>query len=815
MVKKFTVIGMTCSACSATVERSVSKIEGTNNVTVNLISGILSVEMDDDLTPQVIAAVKGAGYGIKEGVKHKRGSEGATKLRNRLFVSVPLVILLMYVSMGHMLKLPLPEFVHIPFWFALIQAIIALPVLIINGKFFTVGFKNLFTGKPNMDSLVALGSFASYAYGVFALVMIGIEKDVDLYKGNLYFEGAAMILTLITVGKFLEEKSKNKTMSAIEKLIDLTPDTATVMVDGKEIEMKTADLKAGDIIVLKSGFTAPADGVIISGGGYLDESVITGESIPVYKGEGEKVICGTSFSGGYALFKAENVGEDSTVFKIVKLVEDANSTKVPIARVADKVAGIFVPTVIAISLLAFVIWLLVGKGVTFAVNIAVSVLVVSCPCALGLATPAALMAGTGKSAENGILVKSGAALQALASVDSVVLDKTGTITFGKPEIEVYEHIGGLSDREFIGICAALEARSSHILAEPIVAAAKEISAENYEVEGFESVAGKGVKGVVDGKCVAIGNFAFMSDNGVSAELYAEKINRLENEGATVLYCAFDGRISGYISIKDKIKPSSYTAVAAFKEKNIDVLMLTGDGDGAAKAVAGELGIDYRSKVLPSDKHTYVKALSDSGKCVMMIGDGVNDAPALTQANVGVAIGAGTDIAIESADVVLIKNDLCDAVEAVSLGKAVMLNIKENLFWAFFYNVILIPIACGALYVPLGILLNPMYASLAMSLSSIFVVGNALRLRFFKFKTKNKENKGEETMFGKKEITTVHIDGMMCEHCKKRVETILSEFGKAKVDLKAKKAEIINCSASDEVITRAISDAGYKVTGIDR
>ncbi len=815
MVKKYTISGMTCSACSATVERSVSKIDGAEKVTVNLISGILSVEMQEDLTPSIIAAVKAAGYGIKEGSTHSRDRGQARKLRNRLIVSIPLVVILMYISMGHMIGLPLPHFLHEPFYFALSQAIIALPVMIINGKYFTSGFKKLFTGKPNMDSLVALGAFTSYAYGVFALVMIGLKKDVDLYKNNLYFEGAAMILTLITVGKYLEEKSKNKTMSAVEKLLDLTPDTAVILIDGVETEIKTADLKKGDIVVLKSGYTVPADGEIISGGGLADESVITGESIPVYKNVGDKVVCGTSFSGGYALFRAENVGEDSTVFKIVKLVEDANSTKVPIARVADKVAGIFVPTVIAIAITAFAVWLIAGESVQFAVNIAVSVLVVSCPCALGLATPAALMAGTGKSAENGILVKSGAALQSLASVNYVVLDKTGTITFGKPEIDVYEHIGGLSDKEFIGLCASLEGLSSHILAEPIVKAAEEIGAEKYEITNFESIAGKGVKGDFGDRTIIIGNRELMTESGVSTKVYDDKVAAAEGSGSTVLFCSFNGQMTGYIAIKDKIKPTSVAAINEFKEKNIGILMLTGDSDGAASAVAEELGIEYRSKVLPSDKHTYVKALMDEGKCVMMIGDGVNDAPALTQANVGAAIGAGTDIAIESADVVLIRNDLCDAVEAVNLGRAVMRNIKENLFWAFFYNIILIPIACGALYAPTGILLNPMLASLAMSLSSIFVVGNALRLRFFKFKTKNIKTEGEETMFCKKNKTVVHIDGMMCEHCQKRVETVLSEFGSVKVDLKKKTAEIIDCTAENDEIVKAIDEAGYKVTEIER
>ena len=812
MKKNYTVTGMTCSACKARVERCVTKIEGVKNVTVNLISGNLSVDSDGDLTDKIFRAVKAEGYGIKDGSPKERDKVQAKKLLVRLYISVPLVIMLMYISMGHMAGLTLPTFLHKPIWFTLSQAVIALPVLIINGKYFSVGFKNLFKGSPNMDSLVALGSFVSFAYGVYAFVMIALGIDVEVYSSKLYFEGSAMILTVITLGKFLEEKSKNKTMGAVEKLLSLAPDTATVIIDGKETEINAEDLKIGDIVVLKNGYRVPADGEIMSGNGWADESVITGESLPVYKQTGDKVVCGTSFDGGFALFKAEKVGEDSTVYKIVKLVEEANSTKVPIARLADKIAGIFVPAVIGVSLLSFIIWLLVGASVQFAINIAVSVLVVSCPCALGLATPAALMAGTGKAAENGILIKSGSALQSLASVNSVVLDKTGTITFGNPEIDDYELIDGLNGNNFIGLCASLERKSSHILGKPIIELAKKLNAPEFEVENFESISGMGVKGVVADEEIVLGNAELMKKYSVDVSGFETETKERERNGATVLYCSAGGKQVGYISIKDKIKPTSKTAVEEFKSMGAEVVMLTGDSEAAAKAVANELGISYKAQVLPDGKHKEVKSLIGSGKTVMMVGDGVNDAPSLATATVGVAIGAGTDIAIESADVVLIKNDLKSAVDALKLGKAVIRNIKENLFWAFIYNIILIPIACGVLYAPFGITLSPMLGSMAMSLSSVFVVGNALRLRFIKFNKYNNE-KGEEEMFCKKDITTVYIDGMMCEHCKKRVETVLSAFGKVKVDLENKSAEIVGCSASDEEIEKAIEDAGYKVVKI--
>ncbi|MBQ8725512.1 MAG: heavy metal translocating P-type ATPase [Clostridia bacterium] len=809
MKKEYTVSGMTCSACSARVERAVSKVEGVTACSVNLISGTLKVESQNDLSEKIMSAVKGEGYGIKEGIERRKKSEREKSLKTRIFISLPLLLLLMYIAMGEMVGLPLPAFIKEPFIFALSQAIIALAVVVVNFSYFIIGFKNLAQLKPNMDSLVALGSTASFVYGVFAVVMIGLNIDVHSYAHNLYFEGSAMIVTLITIGKFLEEKSKNKTMSAVEKLLGLAPDTAIILVDGKEIEVKSSQLKSGDVFLLKDGFSVPADGEIIDGDGYLNESMLTGESIPVFKAVGEKVICVTEFSGGFAKVKATSVGEDSTVYKIVKLVEEANSTKVPIAGLADKISGIFVPVVIGISLITLAVWLIISGDFAYSFNFAVSVLVVSCPCALGLATPAALMAGTGKAAENGVLVKSGEALQNSAKTQVVVLDKTGTVTEGKPTVEKVVTFA-VEEDEFIKICASLEDGSSHVLSRPIIALASERRLEKCAVTDFETVRGKGVCGSINGEFYCLGNLALIKEKClISAVESAEKA--IENEdGKTLLILAKNDKILGYTSINDQIKPTSRQAVNSLKGLGIKVVLITGDNDRSAKAVANELDIEYKAEVLPEDKHREVERLKENGVSVMMVGDGVNDAPALRSATVGVAIGAGTDIAVESADVVLIKNDLDDCVKTVTIGKAVMRNIKQNLFWAFFYNALLIPIACGCLSW-LGVSLNPMFASGAMSLSSLFVVGNALRLRYLKF-----DKKGEDKMFfKKKEERVAKIDGMMCMHCQKRVENVFAKLGiDVKIDLKKKTATFAKTEVSDEQIKTAIESEGYTVISID-
>ena len=817
---------MTCSACSARVERCVKKIDGVKSVTVNLLTGAMSVTSDNDLTEEIRRAVTAEGYTVKDGAEHKRADDREKKLKIRLLISLPLVVLLMYVAMGAMIKIPVPWFLNAmdmkgAISGSAVQAVIAAVIIAVNFDYYIKGFRNLFTLKPNMDSLVALGSSVSFIYGAFSVAMIikghvvADHKLMMKYMDNLYFEGAAMIVALITLGKYLEEKSKNKTMSAIGKLLELAPDTAIIEVNGEEKQISSQELKRGDIVILKDGANAPCDGVVIWGNGYADESAITGESIPVYKEAGEKIVCGTTFSGGYCKFVAKNVGEDSTVYKIVKLVEDANSTKVPIAKVADTVAGFFVPVVMGIALIAFAAWLIAGYGMSFAVNIGVSVLVVSCPCALGLATPVALMVGTGKAAENGILVKSGEALQKLASVDTVLLDKTGTLTANKPKITKTVTFSG-NENELITVAASAEKQSSHPLAKPIIALAEERKLALENVENYKAIQGQGLTATLGGEEVAVGNLRLIKGVLSLDENTLKTAEKAAEENPTVLFVACGGKLKGYFVVEDTVTEQAKKAVKEFKAMKMKVVMLTGDNELAAKKVADELGIDYKAGVLPQDKYSEVVRYTESGRKTLMVGDGVNDAPALTAAYVGMAIGAGTDIAIESADAVLIKNDLRDAVGAVKLGKAVMRNIKENLFWAFFYNAVLIPLACGVLYIPFGVLMNPMYGSAAMSLSSVSVVLNALRLNFVKLGNNKTENKKSEVRVMKENKTIVYIDGMMCDHCKKRVTEAFKSIGvTADVDVKKKRATFGEAAASDEEIKAAIEAAGYTVKKIER
>lgn len=826
MIKKYTVGGMTCSACSARVERCVKKIDGVKSVTVNLLTGAMSVTSDIDLTEEIRRSITAEGYTVKEGAEHKRASDREKKLKIRLIISLPLVVLLMYVAMGAMIKIPVPWFLNAmdmkgAISGSLVQAAIAAVIIGVNFDYYIRGFRNLFTLKPNMDSLVALGSSVSFIYGAFSVAMIikghvvADHKLMMKYMDNLYFEGAAMIVALITLGTYLEEKSKNKTMTAIGKLLELAPDTAIIEVNGEEKQISSQELKRGDIVILKDGANAPCDGVVIWGNGYADESAITGESIPVYKEAGEKIVCGTTFSGGYCKFVAKNVGEDSTVYKIVKLVEDANSTKVPIAKVADTVAGFFVPVVMGIALIAFAAWLIAGYGMSFAVNIGVSVLVVSCPCALGLATPVALMVGTGKAAENGILVKSGEALQKLASVDTVLLDKTGTLTANKPKITKTVTFSG-NENELITVAASAEKQSSHPLAKPIIALAEERKLALENVENYKAIQGQGLTATLGGKEVAVGNLRLIKSALSLDEETLRTAEKAAEENPTVLFVVCGGNLKGYFVVEDTVTEQAKKAVNEFKAMKMKVVMLTGDNELAAKKVADELGIDYKAGVLPQDKCAEVVRYTESGRKTLMVGDGVNDAPALTAAYVGMAIGAGTDIAIESADAVLIKNDLRDAVGAVRLGKAVMRNVKENLFWAFFYNAVLIPLACGVLYIPFGVLMNPMYGSAAMSLSSVSVVLNALRLNFVKLGNNKTENKKSEVRVMKENKTIVYIDGMMCDHCKKRVNEAFKSIGvTADVDVKKKRATFGEANASDEEIKSAIEAAGYTVKKIEK
>lgn len=826
MEKSYTVGGMTCSACVARVEKCVRNIDGVKSVSVNLINGSMKVSSDEDKTEEVYRAVTAEGYTVKEGTSHLRGDEREKKLKKRLIISLPLVVVLMYVAMGSMLGIPVPWFLDSSNMRGVVSAVIAQTVLAgavvaINFDYYIRGFKNLFRLKPNMDSLVALGSSVSFVYGLYSVVVIIVGKiigNAELVHArmhNLYFEGAAMIVALITLGKFLEEKSKNKTTAAISKLLALAPDRAIIKVNGEEVEIPAERLREGDVVVLKDGSSVPCDGKIISGSGYADESSVTGESMPVYKTVGDVVICGTTFSGGYAEFTAEKVGEESTVYKIVKLVEDANSAKVPIAKVADAVAGVFVPVVMGIALVAFCVWLICGAEFSFAVNTGVSVLVVSCPCALGLATPVALMVGTGKAAQNGILVKSGEALQKLASVDTVLLDKTGTLTANKPKITKITTFNGFDEKLALSLCASVEKSSSHPLAKPVIELARERGASLIDAEEFNAVGGQGVTGVVDGKKVVVGNkkLAFAEIHLCDAE--REEVVEISEAYGTVLFVGIDGVLAAYMTVEDSVTDGARIAVERMKKMKMRVVMLTGDNEKAAKTVADELGIEYRAEVLPEDKYAEVVKYTEGGKKTLMIGDGVNDAPALSSAYVGMAIGAGTDIAMESADAVLMKSDLRDAVDAIKLGKSVMRNIKENLFWAFFYNAVLIPVACGVFYPSLGITLNPMLASAAMSLSSVSVVLNALRLNFCRLGERTIENnKGDKNMKNQNQ-KVVYIDGMMCQHCVKRVTEIFASLGiEADVDLKKKRATYPKCDVADEDIVSAIENGGYTVKKID-
>lgn len=757
--EKFAVTGMSCSACSAHVEKSVSALKGVREVSVNLLTNSMVVDYDESVVSEkdIVRAVKKGGYGaIPEKNRTKAvnpvpaGNGDELKLmQKRLIVSFCFLVPLMYLSMHHMFYewfgLPVPSFIVKYFHgnenavtFALSQLLLLLPIVFANQKYYRNGFRTLFHGSPNMDSLIAMGSSAAIAYGLFALYRIGYGLGhgemavVEQYSSDLYFESAGTILTLITLGKYLETKSKGRTSEAITKLIGLAPKTALVLRDGQETEVPVEEIIVGDTIVVKPGASIPVDGVILEGTTSVDESAITGESIPVEKKEGDSLISATVNKTGTVLFKATKVGEDTTISQIVKLVEEASASKAPISKLADKIAGIFVPTVIAIAIIAAVIWLLTGATAEFALSIGISVLVISCPCALGLATPVAIMVGTGKGAENGILIKSGDALETAQSIDTVVLDKTGTITQGAPEVTDVLPI--TADRStLLSIAYSLERQSEHPLAEAITSYAEENGVTCQKTENFRAEFGKGISGDIGGAPYFAGNAAYLETLGIPGlEQYAADVARLADEGKTPLLFASEASLLGIIAVADTIKATSKEAVEAFKDMGIQTVMLTGDNARTAEAIRKKLGIpQVVSEVLPQDKERKIAEFQSAGRKVAMIGDGVNDAPALTRADVGIAIGAGSDVAIESADIVLVKSDLLDAVTAIRLSRAVMRNIKENLFWAFFYNSIGIPLAAGVLFASLGLKLNPMFGAAAMSLSSVCVVCNALRLKFFK------------------------------------------------------------------------------------
>lgn len=743
---------MTCSACTAAVEKSVKKLEGISSVNVSLMTNSMTIAYDSDVPEEaVIEAVKKAGYGAQ--VHKKTGERGATvsavnpieeelkEMRYRVKVSFIFLIPLMYIAMGDMVGLPIPSWLlgtENAVSFAFIQMLLSLPIVYVNMKYYKVGFKALWLRAPNMDSLIAIGSSAAFLYGIYAIFRTGYGlghgnmEIVHMYAHDLYFESGATILALITFGKYLEAKSKGKTSEAISKLMDLAPKTALIVKNGEEVEVPIEEVVIGDVVVVKPGKSVPVDGTIVEGSSSLDQSALTGESIPVEKTIGDKVIAATINKTGYFRFKAEKVGDDTTLAKIIQLVEDANATKAPIAKLADKISGIFVPTVIGISIVTFVVWMLMGYDFEFALSLAITVLVISCPCALGLATPVAIMVGTGKGAQHGILVKSAEALETMHSINTVVLDKTGTITEGKPVVTDILTNGEMTEEELIHIAASIEKPSEHPLAEAVVEKAKEMGLSLMKVDNFNSVSGMGIAAFIDGKPYIAGNLALMNEESIELGQFQEESDRLASEGKTPLFFGDNKKVLGIIAVADVVKKNSKQAIELFKKMGIDVVMLTGDNKRTAEAIRRQLDIDkVIAEVLPQDKEREVRAIQEKGQKVAMIGDGINDAPALTRADVGVAIGAGTDIAIESADIVLIKNDLLDAVTAVQLSRSTIKNIKQNLFWAFFYNVLGIPLAAGVFYLSMGWKLSPMFAAAAMSLSSVFVVTNALRLKFFK------------------------------------------------------------------------------------
>jgi P-type Cu+ transporter len=753
MSQKFTVTGMTCSACSAAVEKSVKNVQGVSSVVVNLLGNSMLVDYDKEVTNEntIIQSVENAGYHASLFVKGQEAA-GTEKTENRvqselkemkfrIIVSAIFLIPLLYIAMGHMFKFPLPDFLHgdkNAVTFAFIQFLLTLPILYVNRKYFQVGFKTLFKGHPNMDSLIAIGSGAAVIYGVFAIFMIGYglgHMDMEAvmkYSMDLYFESAATILTLITLGKFLEARSKGKTSEAISKLMDLSPKTAMVIRNGEEKEIPIEDVIIGDILAVRPGQSVPVDGVITEGSTAIDQSALTGESIPVEKLPGDKVIGATINKTGFFKFRAEKVGNDTTLAQIIQLVEDANSSKAPIAKLADKISGIFVPVVISIAVLSTIIWLLTGESFEFALSIGIAVLVISCPCALGLATPVAIMVGTGKGATNGILIKSAEALEIAHKVNTVILDKTGTITEGKPRVTDIVTGAGITEEELLQAAASIEKPSEHPLAEAILEKAKENGIKYEEVSEFKAVSGRGILAKIGDESYYSGNLALMKEQGIDTSNFEQKADAFSEDGKTPLYFAKGNTLLGVIAVADVVKPTSKAAIEELKALGIDVVMLTGDNKKTAEAIRKQLHIDrVVAEVLPQDKESEVRKLQEKGKKVAMIGDGINDAPALARADVGIAIGAGTDIAIESADIVLMKSDLLDAVTAIELSKATIKNIKQNLFWAFFYNTIGIPLAAGVFYGILNWKLNPMFAAAAMSLSSVCVVTNALRLRFFK------------------------------------------------------------------------------------
>ena len=859
---KFNIQGMTCSSCQAHVQKAVENLNGIKNVNVNLLSNSMIVEYDEKTLndKKIIEAVKNEGYGATLAINSQKdkiqndNENTLNSMKKRLIISICFWIPLMYVAMYHMFYdlfgIPVPKLINDLFHgpenaitFGFTQILLLIPIIYVNRNYFIIGFKRLFKLSPNMDSLIAIGSFSAIIYGIYAIYMIGFglgHNNLELvsrFSNDLYFESAGTILTLITVGKYLETKSKGKTSEAINKLINLAPKTAIVLKNEKEIEVEVKDIKKEDIIIIKPGYSIPVDGIIIEGESSIDESTITGESIPTQKSINDKVISGTINKNGYFKMKATEVGDDTTLAQIIKLVEEAANSKAPISRLADKVSGVFVPIVITIALLATIFWLINGQRFEFALSIGIAVLVISCPCALGLATPVAIMVGTGKGAELGILIKSAESLELLHKVDTVVLDKTGTITQGKPKVidiitnqdlinEVMSQKNKVkvvlnknndltSKNNLLKIAGSLEKNSEHPLAEAIIEKTRENNLNLYEVKDFEAISGRGVRGKIDNIEYFGGNLAFMQENNVKLEDVLLKAEELSKQGKTLLYFAKENRLLGIIAVADTIKPTSKIAINKLKKKNLEVIMITGDNKNVAESIGKNLEIDkVISEVMPQDKEREVTKLQASGKRVAFVGDGINDSPALVRSDVGIAISSGTDIAVESADIVLINDDLLSVVSAISLSKKVISNIKMSLFWAFFYNIIGIPVAAGLFYLSFNLKLNPMIGAAAMSLSSVCVVLNALRLKKFKpeFKKCDSENlDNKERKIMKKLI----VNGMSCNHCKMSVEKALKKIDNVEdVEVNLETKEVIissNKEIDNKVIEETIKEAGFEVS----
>ena len=814
MKQKYEVTGMTCAACSARVEKVTKGVPGVTDAQVNLMGGTMVVESEADVKDAVIRAVVGAGYGARiAGEKTPVRQENNNKFIS-LIASAVFLLVLMYFTMGHMIGLPVPGWYHgteNALVAALLQFCLTLPVVILNQGYYVRGLKALWHRSPNMDTLIAVGSGAALIYGMAAMFRMayglghGDWETVKFYSENLYFESAAMILTLISLGKFLESRAKGKTGDAIRALMDLRPETATVLRDGEEITVSAEEVRVGDVVIVRSGGRIPVDGIVLEGRGAVDQSALTGESVPVDVEAGSQVAAATILTEGFLKFRAEKVGKDTTLQQVIHMVEEAGGSKAPIARLADKIAGVFVPVVMGIALVTFCIWMVAGYGLEFSLTSAISVLVISCPCALGLATPVAIMVGTGKGASMGVLFKNGAALEQLHSIDTVVLDKTGTLTTGKPAVtDVLP--SSISKEELLTLAAALEMPSEHPFAKAILEKAKTL--EILQAENFETLPGRGVAAEINGIRYLGGNARLMQEYGITVPDYS----CLAAQGKTPLYFGTaDGTYLGAVAAADVLKEDSVSAVAAMKKQKLHVVMLTGDNEKTAAAIGKTAGIDeIISDVLPADKAAAVKNLQDKGRKVLMVGDGINDAPALVSAHVGMAIGAGTDIAMESADVVLMSGSLSGVCNAIRLSKATIRNIKQNLFWAFFYNCLGIPIAAGALFIPFGIQLSPMLGAAAMSMSSVFVVTNALRLRRFRPEAQVCEIKKEEVIM----TTVLKVEGMMCTHCKAMVEKVSKAIPGAQdavVDLQAKTVTVTG-NVDKQALSKAITDAGYEVVG---